>query len=390
MRLLFFKEAFAWPRSKGHDVHCFNMMKALEDLGHQVSLVTLTPPPPESVQGLRLAMCRVLRTAENHNGETLLSLTRFQERFRSYWGIEKALIQDVAQAARDFEADAVVVVGLGVLPYLAGVEGALRVWYAADEWAWHHLSQVRPLSPSTWSEIRAGLVKGLYERAYAPLLDRVWVVTEVDRRAMRWVARARAIDVIPNGVDGEHYRPQEQPQIERSCVFWGRLDFGPNIQALEWFCKRVWPSVRSAAPDAQFTIYGFNPTAQVLAFADGAGVTIIGDLPDLRTEVDRHQVVVLPFVSGGGIKNKLLEAASLGKAIVCSPQACGGLRVPPTPPFLKVRDSAQWAQAIQSLWADSQRRQFLGREARRWVLEHHTWEAAARDAVAGLSEARPL
>jgi polysaccharide biosynthesis protein PslH len=390
VRLLFFKEAFAWPRAKGHDVHCFYMIKALAELGHEVSLVTLTPPPPESIQGLRLAMCRVLRAAENHDGEVPLPLTRLQERFRSYWGIEKALIQDVARAARECEADAVVAVGLSVLPYLAGVHGAKRVWYAADEWAWHHLSQVRPFSPSTWSEIRAGLIKGLYERVYAPLLDRVWVVTEADRRAMRWVAGARAIDVLPNGVDGDHYCPQDQPQGERSCVFWGRLDFGPNIQAVEWFCKRVWPAVRAAAPDARFTIYGFNPTAQVLAFANRDGVTIVGDLPDLRTEVDRHQVVVLPFVSGGGIKNKLLEAASLGKAIVCSPQACGGLRVPLTLPFLKVRKPAQWAQTLQALWADSERRQKLGLEARRWVLEHHTWQTAARDALAGLSEARPL
>ena len=51
MRLLFFKEAFAWPRAKGHDVHGYYMMKALGELGHEVSLVTLTPPPPESVQG---------------------------------------------------------------------------------------------------------------------------------------------------------------------------------------------------------------------------------------------------------------------------------------------------------------------------------------------------
>jgi polysaccharide biosynthesis protein PslH len=388
VRLLFFKEAFAWPRAKGHDVHCFYMMKALAELGHEISLVTLTPPPPESIQGLRLTLCRVLQAADNA-GDTPLSLTRFQERFRSYWGINPALIQDVGRAARECQAEAVVVVGLSVLPYLAAVQGAKRVWYAADEWACHHLSQVRPLRPSTWSEFRAGLIKGLYERVYAPLLDRVWVVTETDRRAMRWVAGARGIDVLPNGVDGEHYCPQNQPQVERSCVFWGRLDFGPNIQALEWFCKQVWPAVRAAVPDARFTIYGFNPTAPVLAFANRDGVTIVGDLPDLRAEVDRHQVVVLPFVSGGGIKNKLLEAASLGKAIVCSPQACGGLRLPETLPFLKLRDASSWVQAIEALWKDAERRHHLGSAARQWVLEQHTWQATARDAVAGLTQTRP-
>ena len=390
VRLLFFKEAFAWPRAKGHDVHGYYMMKALGELGHEVSLATLTPPPPESVEGLKLGLCRVLTGAEDRNGEVPICLSRLQDRFRSYWGIETALIHALARVARDCEAQAVVVVGLSVLPYLAGVQGAKRVWYAADEWAWHHLSQVRLFSPSTWPEVRAGLVKGLYERAYASLLDRVWVVTEADRRAMHWVAGTNRIDVIPNGVDGEQYRPQGQPQIERSCVFWGRLDFGPNIQALEWFCKNVWPTVRSASPGARFTIYGFNPTEPILAFANRDGVTVVADLPDLRTEVDRHQVVVLPFVSGGGIKNKLLEAAGLGKAIVCSPQACGGLRVSEPLPFQKARGTSEWATAIQGLWTDSDKRQQLGAAARRWVLEHHTWHAAARDAVAGLLGTRKL
>jgi glycosyltransferase involved in cell wall biosynthesis len=386
VRLLFFKEAFTWPRAKGHDVHGYYMMKALGELGHEVSLATLAPPPSESVQGLQLRLTRVLRGAENKKGNAPLVLTRLQERFRSYWGIETASIQALGQAAHDCEAEAVVAVGLSVLPYLAGVQGAKRVWYAADEWAWHHFSQVRLFSPSTWADVRAGLVKGLYERTYASLLDRVWVVTEADRRSMRWVAGTNRIDVVPNGVDGEQYRPQGQPQIERSCVFWGRLDFGPNIQAIEWFCKNVWPAVRFLSPTAQFTIYGFNPTPQVLAFANRDGVKVVADLPDLRSEVDRHQVVVLPFVSGGGIKNKLLEAAGLGKAIVCSPQACGGLRVPESPPFQKASSAKEWVAAIRALWVDSERRLKLGTAARKWVLEHHTWQAAARDAVAGLGK----
>ena len=186
-----------------------------------------------------------------------------QERFRNYWGIDPNRIQLIGRTAEEFAVDAVVVVGLNVLPYLGAVRGHLRIWYAADEWFWHHLSQVRPFSPSTWGELRNAAIKGLYERVYSPLLDRVWVVTEGERSAMRWAAGVPHVDVIPNGVDGEHYRPLDLPQSERSCTFWGRLDFGPNIQALEWFCGQVWPLVRRQAPDARFTVYGFNPTPTV-------------------------------------------------------------------------------------------------------------------------------
>jgi glycosyltransferase involved in cell wall biosynthesis len=386
VRLLFVKEALAWPRSSGHDVHCYHMMRALEGLGHEVALATVHRPVDEAVRGLHPGRYDCLGEATDVNGDTPPPrLSKMQEKFRSYWGIEPARVRAVGKAARDWKADAVVVVGLNVLPYLGAVETARRVWYAADEWAWHHLSLVRPLRPSTWSNVREALVKGLYERSYGPLLDRVWLVTDADRRAMRVVAGTSRLDVLPNGVDAEHFAPRALTQHERSCAFWGRLDFGPNVQALEWFCRRVWPAVRAAAPDARFTVYGFRPTDAVRALVGRDGIEMVPDLPDLRDEVARHAVVVLPFVSGGGIKNKLLEAAAMGKAVVCSPRACGGLRLDGAPPMRVARSPGEWVRHLQALWADAAERTNLGAAARRWVMEQHTWEAAARTALAGLT-----
>ncbi len=384
MRLLFVKEALAWPRSSGHDVHCFHMMRALAGLGHDVSLATVKRPADEAVAGLPLRSYACLSERAQAGDAEPLPLSRMQERFRSYWGIDPARIRAVADAARACEADAVVVVGLNVLPYLGGVNGPLRVWYAADEWAWHHLSQVRLFQPSTWANIKQAAIKGLYERAYGTLLDRVWVVSEADRRAMQRVAGVRGVDVLPNGVDADHFAPRQRPEAPNSCVFWGRLDFGPNIQALEWFCGRVWPAVRQARPDATFTIYGFQPSAQVRSLEKMGGVRVVPDLPDLRDEIAAHQVVVLPFVSGGGIKNKLLEAAALGKAVVCTPRACGGLRGVAEAPLRQAGSPSRWVRELTSLWADADARHRLGEAARRWVVEHHTWEAAARTAAAGL------
>jgi glycosyltransferase involved in cell wall biosynthesis len=386
-RLLFVKEALAWPRTSGHDVHCFHMMRALQDLGHGVSLATLRRPDPEAVRGLALEHVDVLdgEAAAGENGAETLPLSKLQERFRSYWGISPQRVRRVGHLARQQKTDAVVVVGLSVLPYLGAVDGSLRVWYAADEWAWHHLSQVRLIRPRTWGNVRQAFVKGLYERAYRSRLDRVWVVSEADRRAMRWVAGVRDLDVLPNGVDADHYAPAgSRDEVGRSCVFWGRLDFGPNIQALEWFCGRVWPVLRRQVPDARFTIYGFQPTDPVRALAGRDGVDLIPDLPDLRPEVGRHQIVVLPFVSGGGIKNKLLEAAGMGKAIVCTPRACGGLRADGPPPLVTARSVGDWVGAVTQLWSDEGGRRRLGEQARRWVVEHHTWKAAAQTALRGL------
>jgi glycosyltransferase involved in cell wall biosynthesis len=166
------------------------------------------------------------------------------------------------------------------------------------------------------------------------------------------------------------------------------LDFGPNIQALQWFCQKVWPAVRHERPDARFTIIGFNPSRAVQDLTEQAGVAIVANLPDLRAEACRHSVVVLPFVSGGGIKNKLLEAASLGRPVICTPRAIGGLRRVSVPPVVVASDSAKWARELLDLWNDDARRHRLGHDSRAWVLAHHTWLTAAREAISGLKSPR--
>lgn len=387
-RWLFVKERFAWPRSSGHDVHTFGMMQALAKIGHAVSLCTVDAPPEAAVAGIDFATRYCLAeanppvpTAE----EVPLILSKRQEKFRNYWGIPVDRVRQVAAAAKDCNADVVVVSGLNVLPYLGAVTGRTRVWYAADEWVWHHLSLVKLLKKSTWSELKPALVKGLYERAYRSILDRVWVVTEADARAFRWLGMSQS-DVLPNGVDAAHYRPEPGPQIANSCTFWGRLDFGPNAQALEWFIRKVWPLVRAKVPDGRFRVFGFQPTAAVKALAGRDGIDLTADVPDVRPVVRECQVAVLPFVSGGGIKNKLLEAAALGMPIVATPRA--GLGLNGTPPFVQTTRPDAMAREIVRLWSDTAGREKLGVAAREWVIRCHTWEAAARAAAAGVHAVR--
>lgn len=358
-------------------------MQALARLGHMVGLVTLHPLDQQAIENSGVTQTWCL-TAATRDSEATINLTKYQERFRSYWGVDKGHIRCIGDVATEFQADAVIVVGLNVLPYLGAVTKALRIWYAGDEWAWHHASQFRLFQKSTWGEMKLAIVKGLYERAYASMLDRVWMVSQADKKAIGWVAGLKDVDVLPNGVDTEYYHPFEVEQKPRSCVFWGRLDFGPNIQALEWFCRKVWPKVLAKQSDASFTIFGFQPTPAVERLAkEHSGIQLIGNLLDIREAIATHQVVVLPFTSGGGIKNKLLEAAALGKAILCTPRTVNELTAGSA--VLQANTPDEWIENLTILWNDTDKRMQFGQAAREWVTIAHTWDAVAKSAIKGIT-----
>jgi glycosyltransferase involved in cell wall biosynthesis len=381
MRLLFVKHSLGWPRSNGHDVGCYYMMKELSALGAEVSLVTVEEVDPRAVDGISLAFCGRLSAFHARKSRSPITLTTVQKRFCSYWGIEIDEIQSVKRAAVERRADVVIAYGLTALPYLAGVDSALRVWSMADEWVLHFMAQVRLTNVRSWRNIKTAMIHGLYERAFQPVVDRVWSVSETDRRAARWFAGMRVGDLLPHGVDADYYRPTGEPEIPASAVFWGRLDFAPNVEALKWFCRRIWPEVRREVPDAHFTIIGYDPTTEVKQLAEVPGVSIRANLADLRSAVCEHGVVVLPFLSAGGIKNKLLEGAALARPIVCTPQACQDLHADGPLPLISVESTDAWVRSLVTLWGDARRRAELGARARSWVIDRYSWAAPARNAL---------
>ncbi len=380
VRILFVKESQSWPRASGHDVHGYGMMDALIARGHSVSLATVVAPSPLALEGLNLTSQHDLTTAPG--GSTNPSLTRLQRKFADYYGVKSEWFAGLKFALHHQPVDAVVIVARHLLPLLAVVKRAARIWYPADDPAWHHLSRVKLRERRTWSELRPAVINGLYERSYRSCFDRVWVVSPADRTALRLLTGCRKVDLVSNGVDAEYFRPARVEQSATSCAFWGRLDFGPNEEALDWFLRRVWPTVVNRTPTANLSVFGFNPTERIRALAQSPGVSLHANLPDLREEVQKRQVVVLPFVTGGGIKNKLLEAAALGMPIVSTRWALSGAKG--KPPVRVARDAEQWSTSLANLWSNPLTRAELGSAARRWVLTHHTWDAAARAAESAL------
>jgi hypothetical protein len=156
MRLLFVKPSLVFPRTSGHDVYCYFMMKGLAELGATVSLLTASPDGPEAVEGVKLEFCGQL--ADDPPAHPI-KLTWLQERFRSFWGTSPGQIASVRDTAERLRADVVIAFGLPALPYLAGVEKPLRVWAMADEWVYHHLTQGQLTDRTTWHHLKSAVIK---------------------------------------------------------------------------------------------------------------------------------------------------------------------------------------------------------------------------------------
>ncbi len=192
-----------------------------------------------------------------------------------------------------------------------------------------------------------------YERSALGKFQRVIAVSEYDRQQMLAMDPACGISVVPTGVDTQKYSiappsTADPPRI----VFTGSMDWEPNIDAVDYFCQEVFPSIRSEFSSAVFQIVGRNPHPRVKQLAS-ASVEVTGTVPSVSDYLRNATVVVVPLRIGGGTRLKIFEAMAMGKAVVSTPIGAEGLEVKSGRDLVLADDAATLASAINLLLRDS-------------------------------------
>ena len=227
------------------------------------------------------------------------------------------------------------------------------------------------------------------EQRIGSVADRVVLATEPEAEIYRKIAPAADVAVVPNGVDLEYFGLTKTPPEPSTCVFTGALDYRANVEGVTWFADNVWPEVRRSRPDAVFWIVGRRPTASVRALGARPGIEVHGDVPDVRTFLERSAVAVAPLRVARGVQNKVLEAMAFGRPVLASPEAAVGLRVVDGKELMMAHDPGQWGLRLLQLWDDADLAARLRDGARRYVETHHRWERCLAPWSEWLHQLRP-
>lgn len=211
--------------------------------------------------------------------------------------------------------------------------------------------------------------------AYAQF-DRTVVVTARERDKLHAFAPHLNVAVIPNGVDADYFAPMPNTQETTDLAFVGVLNSVANSAAATYFATSILPRVWKTLPDATLTIVGREPPAQVRALAKDARIRVTGAVEDVRPYVAGARVVVCPMRASGGIKNKLLEALAMGKAVVATPEAAEGTDARDGQELVLAGEADAFAAACALLLGNPARRAELGTRARAWALKQ-SWQAVA-------------
>lgn len=218
-----------------------------------------------------------------------------------------------------------------------------------------------------------------YERKVAACSDAALFVSQPEAELFRSLApeSAARIGWFGNGVDTDYFAADgayanPYGQDELPLVFCGAMDYWPNVDAVQWFAREVLPMVRTRVPGTRFVIVGARPTAEVQALAALPGVTVTGTVPDVRPYVAHAALSVAPLRVARGIQNKVLEAMSMAKTVVLTPQALEGIDAQPGRDVIVAEHAPEFADAVVAQLAGAGA---IGRAARTRIEAAYGWDA---------------
>ena len=253
-----------------------------------------------------------------------------------------------------------------------------------DSDKWRQYGDSKPWPVSLLYRREAQLLQQ-YERHIAQQFAAASFVSQAEAALFRLCAplARRKTHYVNNGVDTGYFAPgacppPPYPPGAQVLVFTGAMDYWPNVDAMQWFVRSVWPALRRQFPQLSLYIVGSRPVARVRALARVAGVTVTGTVDDIRPYLQGAALAVAPLRIARGVQNKVLEAMAMGKIVLASPQALEGIAAQPGLELLLARDEAEFihhaARVLRAGTGAGTPGEAMDAAARQFVVQDYNWE----------------
>ena len=389
LSILILSNKSPFPPNDGSSVAIESMVQGFVAHGHQVHLLAMNTPkhskspadlPEELKEEVELTMVEV--DNRPYMGKALYNLifstrsfavSRFDDK-----GYRKALCALLEEKRFDF----VQFEGLSLAHYLEDVRKQhkgpvilrahnveFRIW---ERSAAHEKNALK----RRYLRIQAERLKQ-FELEKTALFDALVPITEVDKKAFKDLGIT-----VPShtAFSGRTFSTSGEKSIEGSARFFfvGAFDWLPNAQGMEWLLRDVWPLIRSEEPQAELHVLGRNCPD---GFKKVKGVTIHPDRQDASGFFQEHQILLVPLRSGSGLRIKIVEGMSLGKAVVSTSIGAEGIPCVSGVNCLIADQAEEFAAHALQLFREAAFREEMGQEARKTARNYFDRTSIGRSLI---------
>ncbi len=374
MNICFVAPRFPVPPTKGDKLRVYQAIRRLSRR-HRITLVAAADEPLDSdgVAELR-ALCERVEIVPISRPRSIASVALhgpFSRRpFQTHFYDSARFRRSVAEVVRDGRFDVIHASLLRVLPYLWDVVEPPVVVDLVDALSRSITLRRATVSPMLRFAYDLELKRvERYERAACERFERIIVCAEADRQALG----DDNVVVLKTCADFEQFPFAPIGHEDDLVVMTGNMGYRPNVEAVVWFCREIWPLIRSQRSTARFRIVGTRPASAVRALDGVDGIEVTGPA-DIAQELRRATVSVCPTRVGSGMQTKVVEAMASGTPIVMTSFGNEGIGATDGDQITIADTPDLFAARVLELLGDPERRGRLAAAARRFCETEFSWD----------------
>ncbi|MCX6290977.1 MAG: glycosyltransferase [Bacteroidetes bacterium] len=382
MKILQLCHRIPFPPVDGGNIAMYNLSKSLATNGNVVKILALntlkhfvdTDALPEH-----------FKTATHAEGITTDTSVRFFPAFLNLFSDEsynitrfynKRFEERLTEILKAETYDIIQLESLFMMPYLscARKNSKAKVVMRAHNvehiiWERLHHSE-KNIFKKWYLQILARRLKK-FERFHLHTLDAVLPITADDETAFRKIGCTVPMHITPLGIDTEDY-PVNDPQEAEWCLFHlGSMDWMPNLEAVEWFLGNCWEKIHNEFPSLKLYLAGRGFPKHLME-AGYANVVCEGEISDSNKYMASKQIMVVPLLSGSGMRVKIIQGMALGKTIISTTIGAEGIQYTHGENILIADTPDQYMQAVKKCMEDKNFASQTGKAARKLVAEKYS------------------
>ncbi len=388
MNILLLTADLPYPSESGAAIRSIGLIRGLTAAGHRLTLLSFAEKSPASDGNPLFQLCESVHVVPlPHHGKLkrIAKLILSDQADMAFRLASAEFARILGRLLQENAFDLIQFSGIELGCYLslirADKKNAKVVYDAqnAEAQLQRVVAQVdrediRRLPAAIYSSIQSARLQR-FERAICRDVDAIIAVSDEDRDFLEKHGGAPAF-VMPNGVAVVNYEPPAGTAREPyQLVFSGKMDYRPNVDAVEWFHNAVFPLVREQLPQTRLLIVGRNPHRRLKSLAADESVQVTGWVESVQPYIHKAAIYVVPLRMGSGTRLKILQAMAAGCAVVSTSIGAAGLNDDAREALTIADDAQEFAQAIILLLEDERRRRELGRLALAQVSVHYDWSA---------------
>lgn len=370
----------------------YNTIKGLVNLGHDVSVVALKAkrhhhPEPEADEILNKIKYRaynidtrvsVLEVATNLFSRTSFNVDKyFDPEF------ERLLIAEV----RNNKYDIIHFDGLFVSLYLNAVRknSEAKLVYRShniESQVWQRLaSQKTDPFKKSYLRMHARRIRN-YEMETLNKFDAITVFTQQDQSTLLEYGAKVPVEILPVGLNLDKYKPDSSQTEVPSLFFLGSLDWLPNREGIEWFLDNFHAALTNGELPVRFYVAGNDIPERFDDYEVMGKIFIQGEVDDALEFVNSKSIMIVPLLSSGGMRVKIVEGMAMEKCIISTSLGAEGINYSNGDNIIIANNREEFYDAIAHCIADEEYCRNVGLNARRLVEHEHDMHVVTNKLVA--------